>query len=573
MKLPPVISVTRRGLLLRLVGNGFLQALVTVAITLLIKSTFDNYLNGSASPAISLWHASLGFLCATAVVSWLGFRERLDSECIGQDYVHELRIKMFAKYCNGDLRKLEQQSKGAISLRFATDLSALRQWISLGLSRLIVAGVNLVIALSMLCYINFILGFSVTLIVLASALLSFSTGKKLRYTFVEARRKRSFLANNINEKVSSLATVKVFGQRQREKNRVKRQSERLMAAMFDRARAIGLLRAITEGSTVLASSMVLIVGALLMSSNQATPGTVVAALGVVNLLMQPLRHLGRIYEYRLNASVAEEKIKSFLDTRPSVLTRHRRERRGQSELRLKEAAFFSNSEVVSLGVKPGTTIAILGVNGAGKSTILSQVAGLLKPSSGKILLGKNDVCKLKDSALRQSIGMVSHNLPLLKGSIRNNICYRRPNATEDEINLVVKRCGLAQLLDSLPDGLETKLKEAGQNLSQGERQRIALARALIGTPELLILDEADAFLDDEATALFLDIIRGYPGIVIMATHNIEHVVMADQIWLIDNGALCWNGPREELPMNLYAELFEAKATVVGSRKAEEGADV
>ncbi|TNE86257.1 MAG: ABC transporter ATP-binding protein [Gammaproteobacteria bacterium] len=572
MKLPPIISIKRRLLFLRLIGNGFLQAMMTVLITLLIKSTFDNYLNTTATPVTSLWYTALGFLGATLVISWLKFRERVDSESVGQDYVHELRIKMFAKYCNGDLRKLEQQSKGAMSLRFATDLSALRQWISLGLSRLIVAGVNLVIALSVLCYINFVLGFSVSLIILVSALLSFGTGKKLRYTFVDARRKRSYLANNLNEKVSSLATVKVFGQRQREKNRVRRQSERLMAAMYERARAIGFLRAITEGGTVLASSMVLLIGAWLMSTNKTTPGTVVAALGVVNLLMQPLRHLGRIYEYRLNASVAEEKIKSFLDTRPSVLARHRKERRGHGELRLKEVSFFPNSEAVNLKIGPGTTIAILGVNGAGKSTILSQFAGLLTPSSGKFFLGQNDVCKLKDSALRKSIGMVSPNLPLLKGSIRNNICYRHPNATEEEIAFVVNRCGLEQLLNSLPEGLETKLTEAGQNLSQGERQRIALARAIIGTPELLVLDEADAFLDDEATALFSEIIRNHPGIAIMATHNIEHVVISDQIWLIDNGRLCWNGPREELPMNLYAELFEAKSAV-GSSKAREGADV
>lgn len=572
MKLPPIISVKRRHFFLLLVGNGFLQALTTVGITLLIKSTFDNYLNTSASPVIGLWYTGLVFLCATLMISWFRYRERLDAERVGQDYIHELRVNMFAKYCGVDLRKLEHHSKGAISLRFATDLSALRQWISLGLARLIVTGVNLVTALGVLCYINITLGVIVGLIILVNALLSLSTGKKLRHTFVEARRQRSYLANNINEKISSMATVKVFGQRQREKNRVKRQSERLMAAMLHRARAIGILRAITEGSTVLATSMVLIAGVVLMSRNQATPGTVVAALCIVSLLMQPLRHLGRIYEYRLNASVAEEKIKSFLNERPSTLARHRKERRGQGRLRLKDIVFFPNGKVVNLHINPGNTIVILGVNGAGKSTILSQFAGLLKPSSGQLLLGQNDVSKLKDSALRQSIGMVSHSLPLLKGSIRNNICYRRPNATEDEISYVIKHCGLEQLLDSLPDGLGTKLREGGRNLSQGECQRIALARALIGTPELLILDEADAFLDDEAAALFSEIIRGYPGIVIMATHNLEQVVMSDHIWLIDNGELCWNGPREKLPMNLYAELFDPKARI-SARKTENSSHV
>lgn len=561
MKLPPLLSIKRRRLFLLLIGNGFLQALATVGIMLLIKFTFDQYLDASARPTISLWSMGLGFLSATLLISWLRYRERLDAECVGQDYVHELRIKMFVKYCNSDLRELEQYSKGAISLRFATDLSAIRQWISQGLSRLIVAGVNLAIALVVLCFINTTLGATVTLIILINALLSFNIGKYLRHTFSEARRQRTYLANNLNEKVFSMATVKVFGQRQREKNRVKRQSNRVMRAMYNRARSIGILRAITEGSSVFATAMVLIIGVVLMSTNQATPGTVVAALGIVSLLVQPLQYLGRAHEYRLNASVAEDKIKSFLGNRPRILAKHREVRQGQGHLKLKDVVFFPGGEGLNMHIDPGNTIAILGVNGAGKSTILSQLAGLMKPASGTVLLGKNDVCKLKDSALQQSIGMVSHSLPLLKGSIKKNICYRHPSASEDEINHVIKRCGLEQLLHSLPGGLEAKLKEGGKNLSQGECQRIALARAIIGTPELLVLDEADAFLDDEATALFSEIVSNYPGLLIMATHNIDHVVMSDQIWLIDKGNLCWSGPREELPMELYAELFDSKEAI------------
>ena len=561
MKLPPILSTRRRRLFLLLIGNGFLQALATVGITLLIKSTFDSYLDASASPAISLWYIGLGFLCAMLLISWLKYRERLDAECVGQDYVHELRIKMFSRYCNSDLGELQQHSKGAISLRFATDLSALRQWISLGLSRLIVAGVNLIIALGALCVINFTLGVVVSIVIAANALLSLSTGKKLRYTFREARRQRSYLANNLNEKVSSMATIKAFGQRQREKNRVKRQSHRLMQAMFSRAHSIGVLRAITEGSTILTTGVVMIIGVVLMNADQATPGTVVAALGIVSLLMQPLRHLGRVYEYRLNASVAEGKIKSFLNKRPLTLAKDEQARCGDNSLRLKDVVFFVGGNKVNLHCKPGQTIAVLGINGAGKSTILTQLAGLLKPVEGEILLGQNQVFELKDSALRKSIGMVSHSLPLLKGSIRKNIAYRYPDASDDEINAVVKRCGLEQMLESLPDGLQTRLKEGGQNLSQGERQRIVLARALIGSPELLILDEADSFLDEAGMALFTEIVSDYFGLIIMATHNVDHVVISDQVWLIDEGELCWNGPSDKFPRGRYAKVFTASEAV------------
>jgi len=568
VKLPPILSSRRRQLFLLLVSNGLLQASITVGITLLIKSTFDNYLGVSGTPPIDLWLIGLGFLCATLLIAWLKYRERLDAERVGQDYVHELRVKMFSRYCNSDLRELDQHSKGAISLRFATDLSALRQWISLGLSRLIVAGVNLTIVLGALCVINFTLGAVVSLIIAANTLLSLSTGKKLRYTFGEARRQRSYLANNLNEKVSSMATVKAFGQRQREKNRVKRQSLRLMGAMSSRARSIGTLRAITEGSTILTTAAVLIIGVTLMGSGQASPGTVVAAIGIVSLLMQPLRHLGRVYEYRLNASVAEEKIASFLTRRPSISAKDKQQRLGEGSLTLKDVAFFPDSSDISMRIEPGKTIAILGVNGAGKSTILSQLSGLLMPSRGKILLGQNEIIALKDSGLRRSIGIVSPSLPLLKGSIRKNICYRCPAASSEEIDRVIKLCGLNILLESLPDGLESRLQEGGKNLSEGERQRIALARAIIDTPELLILDEADAFLDEAGVSLFAELVRSYPGLVIMATHNIDHVALSDQVWLINRGELCWSGPGQELSMEEYSKIYEA-SNLIDKDKIEE----
>lgn len=557
MNLPPILSHKRKLLFILLIGNGLLQAFGTVSITFLIKSIFDQKLSTTLQPTFNLWQMGFMFLFIAIFLAWLKFRERADAELVGQDYVHETRLKMFSHYCNSDLSETELRSKGAIGLRFATDLSALRQWISLGLSRLIVASINLVITLGALCVINFKLGAVVTLIILTNIALSLSLGKSLRSTINDARRQRSQLANNLNEKVTSMATVKMFGQRQREKNRVNRQSSRVMEAMCRRANLIGILRALGEGSTILTTAMVVIIGVVLMNEGQATPGTVVAALGIISLLMQPLRHLGRVYEYKLNASVAKEKIKLFLDLPPSTPEKQRKIRLGHGDLELKKVVFFSDSKEVNLHISAGKKIAILGANGAGKSSILAQFAGLLKPASGDILLGENNVCKLKDSALRQSVGMVSHNLPLLKGSIKKNLCYRMQSASDEEISRIVKRCGLENLLESLPDGLDTRLKEGGKNLSQGERQRIALARALIGTPEILILDEADAFLDEEGVTLFADIIKDYPGIIIMATHNIDHVAITDEVWLIEKGELRWNGPREKLSMDLYAELFIA----------------
>ena len=557
MKLPPILSYQRKRTFFLLVGNGLLQAISTISVALLIKYTFDGYFITPLTPTLNLWYVSSAFLFIASLVSWLKYRERVDSEYLGQHYVHELRIKMFSEYCKSNLRIIDKKSKGAIGLRFATDLSSLRQWISLGLSRLTVSSINLTITLTALSFINLSIGVGAAFIILLNILLSLSVGKQLREAVFDARKQRSYLANNINEKISSIASVKAFGQRQREKNKIKHQSERLIIAMGKRAQSIGILRAITEGSGILLTAATLIIGSIIIGPNQVSPGTIVAAIGIVGLLAQPIRHLGRTYEYFHNANVAKEKIQSFLTSQSLVQTKRRKFRQGRGRLILEHVAFFPNGKNHNLRIQPGNVVSVLGANGAGKSTILSQIAGLLSPTRGKVLLGRNNVCKLKDSALRSSIGTLSQDLPLLKGSIKNNICYRRPNATEEEVSQAIKSSGLETFLQSLPNGINTKIAEGGKGISQGERQRISLARAIIGTPELLILDEADSFLDDSAKTLFIKIINNYPGIIIMTTHNINHLATSSIIWVVEKGDIVWNGKRSELASQHYTDLFDS----------------
>jgi len=556
MRLPPIFSPKRRIKFIWLSLNGALQAVMAISFSLLVKNIFDHHLENDDLPFL-FWTSAAPFIAISLITAWLKYKERSDAEALGQDYVHELRNRMFSRLCKTELRQLDYHGRGDIILRFASDLTAIRQWISLGLARILVAGITLIMAVTALCFINLTLALIVGTVLILNALFSFYLGQRLQHSFREARRSRSYLANNLTEKISSITTVKVSGQRRREKKRVEQQSLRLVSAMVERAKAIGMHRAITEASLLIATSLVLLVG-ILLSKNGAgdtSVGTVVAAMTIVALLTQPLRNIGRVYEYWHGATIAREKLTRFL-VKTGTPRRERPKEIGLGVIALKKLRDFNGERLPNLTVKPGRKIVILGKNGAGKSSLLAQISGLMPAATGEITLDKFNVTKLHESFLRKTIGMVSPELPLLKGTVRKNICYRNPSATEVEIQKVIEECGLSVIIDQLPKGLDSRITEGGSNLSLGEQQRICLARALLGSPQILLLDEADSFLDGESRELFTTIVRNYAGTIIMATHNVDHILLADEIWLIKEGGISWNGPRDDFSIKQLEQSLE-----------------
>jgi len=455
MTLPPLLSERRTGLMVRLVLNGILQAGATICIALLIKLTFDRYINQQlAAPDTGLMWSGLGFAILALINAGLRMLERVDAEQLGQDYVHRLRLILYTHLSILPPRKLQKHSKGSIVLRFIGDLTALRQWISLGLARLMVAGIAITGALLALALISWPLAFSVSAVLLTGTILSLILGKPLLQAVKEARRRRAYLAGNLNEKLATMAVVQVSGQTRREKNRIERQSDRLRAAMVLRAWLIGGLRSVVTATTAIATATTLMVGAFLVADGQATPGTVVAAMSIIGFLVPSLRDMGRVYEYWQGSRVSLEKIHQFLENPVPIATSRRtsRLRTGGGRLIFRNVSVSGSLNEFSATATPGSVVAITGPNGAGKSTVLSLVARLVDPNRGKVVLDGKDLGKLARDSLRQVIGIVSPDLPLLRGSISKNLSYRWRSAPDAEVTRVRKLCGIDDLLADLPDG-------------------------------------------------------------------------------------------------------------------------
>ncbi len=564
MQIPRTFNNIRFWLLTRLVINGFCQAAATLANAFLVELAFDKLIT-IANPSLNLkiWEIGLGLAAAAVVVALLRIVERTDAERIGQEYVYEIRMILYERLMNLSPRALQSRSQGGVMLRFVSDLSAIRQWVSLGLARLVVAITTTVASLFTLSFVNVRLAVTVAVVLVIGALIAFSLSGRMRTTSKEARNRLSRLAGNINEKVGSIAVVQIFGQLQHEKKRIARQCRDLEQAMVDRAVVAGQMQGITEGTTAIASGATLLMGALevaagrttpgtvvaaIVAAGRTTPGTVVAAMSIVSFLMPRLRDLGKVQEYWHNSRVALAKIQQFLAT-PSMVT----ELPNAPELQIGPGCLeFDGVSLkgalhnISAIAFPGEIVAIVGPNGAGKSTLLSLAARLIDPDRGVIRLDGQDLAKHSLKSVRRAIGMAALDLPLLRGSVAKNLRYRWRNAPIEEITRVWQLCGIDEVLAELPEGEKTRISEGGKGLSAGQRQRIALARAILGNPPVLLLDEVDANLDAQAVSVVDRVLAEYQGTVLLITHRKERLAAADAIWYLEAGRLVEAGSTKEL---------------------------
>ncbi|RRJ83320.1 ATP-binding cassette domain-containing protein [Aestuariirhabdus litorea] len=542
MKLPPLLSGHRRWYFAALLGNGLLQALLAIATALLVKQGFDQWIGAtseSPGPSGAGLVATLGLiLLGNALLRWRG---HLDAERIGQSYVHQVRQRLFRHLTRLGSERLQGFSRGALMLRFVGDLSAMRNWISLGLARLALSGLSIFIALGVLAWIQPLISLSVATASLLATGIALAMGPAIRARNRTARQRRGRLAANLNDRVTHLKVVTGFGQQRREQRRFNRHSRQLQGALVSRAGLTGLLRALSEATAGLASLCTLLTGAWLLEAGLATPGSLVAAMVVTGLLAPGLQEMGRVYEYWNNYRIAREKQQRLLRLRaPRQSHRHPLTSLpdGAGVIELQGVAFGDRLQPLDLRLLPGEPCCLLGANGAGKSTLLRLIAGQLRPDQGRVLLDGVDLSRLPAEARARGCILVSPELPLLRGSLRYNLCYGLNPFEPKALERVIRQCRLQDLIARLPHQLDTRLSDQQPLLSSGEIARVLLARALLAQPRVLLLDEADAYLDPVAREVLIDTLRKFRGTLVFSTHNPAMARYARHHLRLQEGQLC-----------------------------------
>ena len=473
---------------------------------------------------------------------------------LGQGVVLALRRHLFGHLTSLSLRYFSEQRAGWIIARLTSDVDALSDVLSQGLATLVSNVLMLSAAIVGLFLLDWRLGL-VALVVLPPGLVVTRWFQRRSHAaFSDVRTRISALTAQIAESVAGMAVVQAFNRErafQREFDelnaanlRSNQRAQKLSSVFFPAIELLG----------VVATIAVLWLGAVLFAGGSVTPGTIVAAVGLLALVFQPLQELSELYGQVQAAAAAMEKITSVLDAEQDL-----RDRPGAEKLPRIEGALdvdhvsFAYGETpvlrdVDIHVPAGGCIALVGESGGGKSTLAKLVARFYDPVEGTIRVDGRDVRDVQLESYRRQLGVVLQDPFLFSGTIADNIRFARPEASDEQVRLTAAAVGVDKVAERLEGGLDHEVREGGAGLSAGERQLISIARALLANPRILILDEATSNIDrptERLIELALDrLLRGRTSIII--AHRLATVRRADEILVVDHGRIVQRGGEREL---------------------------
>jgi ATP-binding cassette subfamily B protein len=579
-----------------------LISLISLLPPLLIRDLLDNALPNE-DPSRITWLA-VGMVAVPVINGLLGVVQRYSSARIGEGMIYDLRRSVYAHLQRMSLRFFTNTHAGEMMSRVNNDVIGAQRAITGTLVTIVSNIFSLVATLALMISLEWRL----TLLGIAILPLFVLPARRVGRTLRGIARKSMTLNAKMNAmmnetlNVSGALLVKIFGRYQSEVDK--------FSSRASEVRDIGIRQAVVGRwfflglglVSAIGSALVFGVGGHLVLQGAFTIGTIVAFSAYLTDLYRPLIAMTNARVEFATSMVSFERVFEVLDlpveiqdrpdaiTLPSVHGALRFEdvsfsydEAGDAPVGLEEVRRFSfrNPQLpaerkpvdaegetrwaltkVDFEINPGQVAALVGPSGAGKSTITYLVPRLYDPTSGRVLLDGTDVTELTLDSLARNVGMVTQETYLFHASLRENLLYAKPDATQDEMEAACKAANIHQFIASLPEDYETVVGERGYRLSGGERQRVAIARVLLKDPKVLILDEATSHLDSQSEALIQEametVMKGRTSLVI--AHRLSTIIDADLILVMDEGRLVEKGRHEDLLAagGLYASLYETQ---------------
>ena len=484
---------------------------------------------------------------------------------LGVEY--DLRNRMYQHLHSLELSFFDSQQTGQLMSRATVDLQSVRFFLGYGLIFILQSALTIVIAATVMIVLDPWLAL-VSLAPMPFVIwVSFRYGRLNRPASQEVQQRIAELTAEAEENIGGVRVVKAFAQEDRQLRRFDDRTRRVFEQSMVSTRLRAFYSPFIGFLPQLGLAALLFVGGKQVIDGQLSEGDFVAFYGYVLMLTSPVRMLGMALGMAQRAVASGERVFELLDRAPRLTALPDAPPLpaggGRVELRDVTFAYDGHEPVlrgVDLDVEPGQTVAIVGPTGSGKTSLVMLIPRLYDVDEGAVLVDGADVRSVDPASLRREVAVVSDDAFLFSASLRDNIAYARPEASDDEVVAAAVRAGLEGLLDDLPDGLDTLVGERGLTLSGGQRQRVAIARALLAEPRILILDDATSSVDATTESLIksalTEVMEGRTTFVI--AHRLSTIALADEVVVLEDGRVAARGNHQELLEDspLYREIAE-----------------
>ncbi|MED1952889.1 ABC transporter ATP-binding protein [Brevibacillus centrosporus] len=497
-----------------------------------------------------------GMIMGLYVLGWMESALRIRwTNQLGHSVIYDLRQELFTHIQRLSHRFFDKRSAGSILVRITNDINSLQDLFTNGVVNIFIDIVMLIGILVMLFVLSPTLTFGIMIVLPLMFLISIQLRKKIRLAWQTVRLKQSKINSHLNESIQGIRVTQSFTQEQENLAFFERMNMDNFEAWRTATQRSATFRPIVDMAGAIGTAILIWLGATLIQADTISIGVFVAFAYYLGNFWEPISRLGQVYNQLLMAMASSERIFEFLDEKPSVPEQQEAveltDIQGSIVLEDVQFSYDGQRDVlhhIDLKIKAGETIALVGHTGSGKTSIVNLICRFYDPTGGRVKIDGVDLTKVRLETLRSQVSIVLQDTFIFSGSIMDNIRFGRPDATDEEVIQAACAIGADFFISRLPNGYHTEVEERGNVLSQGERQLLSFARALLANPKILILDEATASIDTETEVKVQQalkrLLKGRTAIVI--AHRLSTIREVDTIVVLDHGTIIEQGNHTSL---------------------------